>query len=410
MKKYFDRPKWKKLYTLKTDKGFYFTNTYINLELNENILRSIKIDIRPRMILAHGLDTSMAELEDEPIDLNLSKYFLDSIEFLNWEEIYLKIIEFKIAKGFYNLEIKKEMLQEIIRRCDYKIYAFAEQIKLKSFTDLKNIEEIVLMILRKYIRNYYYRKERQAETKKLQPVYLVKDDDNFSYGEYTLKVEIPDDKEKKEKVKERIKKIREVLKDVDRLYKEDIDEIPTIHLDQHLYTPLVISGGKNEDSIGDFIKSEPPKLNEGETKFIRKLKEYLKTNKEKNRGKEIFLLRNLSKKGVGFFKNAGFYPDFIMWVKEKDKQTVVFIDPKGILIEDEEKIKLYEYLKKEIQPEMNKKYPDANLKIDSYILSVTDYSTIKKYKSKEEYEKDHVLFLGDKEDCIEKLFQKISEG
>jgi len=408
IKKYFDWPKWKKLYTLKTDKGFNFANTYINLEINENILRNIKIDIRPRMILAHGLDTSMAELEDEPIDLNLSKYFIDSIEFLNWEEIYLKIIEFKIAKGFYNLEIKKEKLREIIRRCDYKIYAFTEQIKLKSFTDLKNIEEIVLMILKKYIKNHYYHNERQAETKKLQPVYLVKDDDNFSYDEYTLKIEIPDDKGKREKVKERIKKIREVLKDVNKLYKEDIDEIPTIHLDQHLYTPLVIGGGKNEDSIEDFIKSDPPKLNEGETKFIRKLKEYLKANKEKNRDKEIFLLRNLSKKGVGFFKNAGFYPDFIMWVKEKDKQTVVFIDPKGILIEDEEKMKLYEYLKKEIQPGMNKKYPDANLKIDSYVLSVTDYSSIKRNKSKEEYEKDHVLFLEDQADCIEKLFQKIS--
>ncbi|GAH53454.1 unnamed protein product, partial [marine sediment metagenome] len=146
IKKYFDRPKWKKLYTLKTDKGFYFTNTYINLEINEHILGNIKIDIRPRMSLAHGLDTSMAKLEDEPIDLNLSKYFLDSIELLNWEEIYLKIIEFKIAKDFYNLEIKKEKLREIIRKQDYKIYAFVEQIKLKSFTDLKNIEEIVLMI------------------------------------------------------------------------------------------------------------------------------------------------------------------------------------------------------------------------------------------------------------------------
>jgi len=112
---------------------------------------------------------------------------------------------------------------------------------------------------------------------------------------------------------------------------------------------------------------------------------------------------------VGFFKNAGFYPDFIMWVKEKGKQTVIFIDPKGILIEDEEKIKLYECLKNEVQPEIYKKNPNINIKIDSYILSVTDYSAIKRNKSKEEYEKDHVLFLDDKEDCIEKLFQKVSE-
>jgi len=236
-------------------------------------------------------------------------------------------------------------------------------------------------------------------------VYLVKEDENFSYEEYRLKIEIPDEKEEREKIKERITKIKEALKDIDKLYKEDVDEIPAIHLDQHLYAPLLISGGENED----LIKSEPPKLNEGETKFAKKLREYLKENKERYKNREVFLLRNLSKKGVGFFKNAGFYPDFIMWVKEKNKQTVVFIDPKGILIENEEKIKLYEYLKNEIQPEINKNQSDANIKIDSFILSVTDYSSIRRNKLKEEYEKDHVLFLNDKEDCIEKLFQKISE-
>jgi hypothetical protein len=405
IKKFFDRPKWEKLYTLKTNQDFNFANIYITLEINENILRKVKIDIRPRVSLAHGLDTSIAELEDKPIDSDLRKYFLDSIQFLNWEEIYLKIIEFKIAKGFYNLEIKKEMLREIIRRCDYKIYTFPEQIRLKSFTDLQNIEEIVLMIFKKYIKNYYYRKERREESKQLQPVYLIKDDENFSYDEYKLRVELPEDKKEREKRKERIEKIKEVLKDVDRLYREDTEEIPTIHLDQHLYTPLVVSSEKDED----FIKSEPPKLNEGETKFIKKLKEYLKLNKEKDKNREVFLLRNLSKKGVGFFKSAGFYPDFIMWVKEKDKQAIVFIDPKGILIEDEEKIRLYEYLKNDIQPEIYKKNPDINIKIDSYILANTEYSDIKRNKSEEEYEKDHVLFLEDQEDCIKKLFQKLSE-
>ena len=406
IRRYFDRQKWEKLFTLKTDESFNFANNYINLEINENILVNIKVDIRPRMSLAHGLDTSIAELEDEPIDSSFRKGFLDCTEFLNWEEIYLKIIEFKISKGFYNLEIKKGTLKEVIKRGDYRIYAFPEQIKLKSFTDLKNIEEIVLMILKKYVKNYYFLEERQKETKKLQPVYLVKEDENFSYEEYRLKIEIPDEKEEREKIKERITKIKEALRDIDKLYREDINEIPTIHLDQHLYTPLLVSGGENED----FIKSEPPKLNEGETKFVKKLREQLKENKEKYKDREVFLLRNLSKKGVGFFKNAGFYPDFIMWVKEKNKQTVVFIDPKGILIEDEEKIKLYKYLKNEIQPEINKKHSNTNIKVDSYILSVTDYSAIKRNKSKEEYEKDHVLFLNDKEDCIEKLFQKISEG
>jgi len=34
---------------------------------------------------------------------------------------------------------------------------------------------------------------------------------------------------------------------------------------------------------------------------------------------------------------------------------------------------------------------------------------IRRNKLKEEYEKEHVLFLKDQEDCIEKLFQKIPD-
>ena len=44
-----------------------------------------------------------------------------------------------------------------------------------------------------------------------------------------------------------------------------------------------------------------------------------------------FLLRNLTRgKGVGFFDSSGFYPDFILWVKGKDGQRIVFIDPHGM--------------------------------------------------------------------------------
>lgn len=30
--------------------------------------------------------------------------------------------------------------------------------------------------------------------------------------------------------------------------------------------------------------------------------------------KELYLLRNKSKKGIGFFDALGFYPDFIVWL------------------------------------------------------------------------------------------------
>lgn len=46
--------------------------------------------------------------------------------------------------------------------------------------------------------------------------------------------------------------------------------------------------------------------------------------------KELYLLRNKSKKGIGFFDASGFYPDFIVWIIAGSHQYISFVDPKGI--------------------------------------------------------------------------------
>jgi len=59
-------------------------------------------------------------------------------------------------------------------------------------------------------------------------------------------------------------------------------------------------------------KSIPVKLNKGETKFVEHLREFFNRNKNLLGSIDIFLLRNLSRKGIGFFISSGFYPDFII--------------------------------------------------------------------------------------------------
>jgi len=52
------------------------------------------------------------------------------------------------------------------------------------------------------------------------------------------------------------------------------------------------------------------------------------------------LLRNIPKTGVGFFKTAGFYPDFLLWLKRGAAQALAFVDPKGLTHWEEEKVAL----------------------------------------------------------------------
>jgi len=211
---------------------------------------------------------------------------------------------------------------------------------------------------------------------------------------------LPNDKREREKIKKEIEKIKNLLKNFAKLYKQDVAEIPTLHFDKHLYVPLVIFDKRKE-----YIKSEPAKLNEGETEFVKRLRDYIRKNKIV--GKDIFLLRNLSRRGIGFFGESGFYPDFIMWIKEGHKQTLIFIDPKGIRNLgnfNDEKIRLHKEIK-----EIEEKFKNQNLRLESVIISVSKYDEMKKTFDrgniqKQEFEDNHVFFMEDS-DLIEKILK-----
>ena len=46
---------------------------------------------------------------------------------------------------------------------------------------------------------------------------------------------------------------------------------------------------------------------------------------------DLYLLRNHnSDKAISFFTEAGFRPDFVLWLVKGSKQDIAFIDPKGL--------------------------------------------------------------------------------
>ena len=122
----------------------------------------------------------------------------------------------------------------------------------------------------------------------------------------------------------------------------------------------------------------------------------------------VYLLRNESRKGIGFFEANNFYPDFILWMNEGKRQCVSFIDPKGLRnihgFEDP-KIQLYNLLKTEIEPKLN----DPDIVLDSFIISNTPYEEISFWnpcEDKSVFKKNHIVFQMDKE-YIEELFGMI---
>jgi hypothetical protein len=170
----------------------------------------------------------------------------------------------------------------------------------------------------------------------------------------------------------------------------------------HLYDPLLYLAKNNVE-----IVLSPVALNESEANFIKDLRRYLKDNEALFSDKELYIIRNRSKKGIGFFEDSGFYPDFIMWLIVNDKQYITFIDPHGLRQESitSSKISLHKIIKTDIQSRL----AEPTVVLNSFILSPTKYAELPDRSiSKAEWVKNNVLFMEDV-NYIERLFGVIEK-
>ena len=178
-------------------------------------------------------------------------------------------------------------------------------------------------------------------------------------------------------------------------------DMEAISVPLHLYNPLLYLAKGNME-----IGISPVALNEDELKFVKALQKHITTYADLFADKELYLIRNRSKKGVGFFDDTGFYPDFILWMIADGKQYITFIDPHGMGRESisSGKVQLHNRLKADIESKLTV----PSVALTSFILSPTKYSELSdKSATIQEWNSNHVLFMDDS-DYIEKIFTGIT--
>ena len=183
----------------------------------------------------------------------------------------------------------------------------------------------------------------------------------------------------------------------------EVGVIKACRFGMHLFQPLfhVKKGGK--------ITILPVALNKSEFQFVEDLKDWVDKNTSRlnNEGRELFLLRNLSRgKGVGFFEAGNFHPDFILWIIKDEKQYVTFIEPHGLMHEGpaSEKVQFHKRIK-----EIEKRFNRPDIILNSFILSWTPHPHLRWGISPKEMEANHVLFMTDDHDgYIEKIIKCIN--
>ncbi|VFU12184.1 Restriction endonuclease subunit R [anaerobic digester metagenome] len=293
----------------------------------------------------------------------------ESLAFVDWENVYIDLLEYKERKGMRNLAIRPDVLREIISHKEptrlYNLVADEAVVAPMSFAETALLNEAVLTILRKYVEKFYRNQQERWDSENMVYQALSRDDANFQ--DYTIKVARSES--------ELISAIQNLIDEADSIYKQDLRDLPTIHFDRHLYQPLLIERG-------DKIRSEPPGLKDSERRFVEDLRAFCRVEKDKSLvDVEVFLLRNLSRgKGIGFFEKRGFYPDFILWVKRGNTQRIVFVEPHGMLHAEayqyDDKARLHESLP-HLAAAMCKRTRIKDIVLDSFIVSDTPFEDLR---------------------------------
>lgn len=259
------------------------------------------------------------------------------------------------------------------------------------------------MLLKSYLYRFFKYHKAQWEAPYLVYGDLKPTDQNF-IDEYSITLF---NKDKFDEFAQLFAGIKDALEKNRRLNKYQDKHLNFRYFDfySHLYTPLI--------SIEQGIRIEvsPVSLNRDEKLFVDRLKDYCDANPAAFTEKRMYLLRNKSKVGMGFFEAGNFYPDYIMWITGAGKQYITFIDPKGIMMLEKNinnpKIQFYKTIK-ELEARLKPSWAEKLIILNSFIMSGTSAADAKAFwgVKKSELESRNVLFLED-EECVEKMISKI---
>lgn len=339
----------------------------------------------PQIQAMRSSDVTSGDDEGAPNETYFTK---QHIAFLDLDRLYLDLEHFKAERVWHNLNLTRTGITALLADISwYRLLIPASELAFDSFAKTRVWQEIAQALLRKYVERYYTFRKREWELPHLEYRDLTDDDPNFpcvvredgvEYG-YRILIE-----ESQQEIVEKLKALKAAIEQ-GNLKDWEFRGLKAIWFRQHLYEPLLFLNG-------GVVEISPAPLNKGERRFVEDLKTFYDQNRGLFAGRELYLLRNLSKgRGVGFFEAGNFHPDFIVWQLGQDHQRVTFVDPKGIrnVGRQDPKISFYQTIK-----DIEKRLGRSEVVLESFIVSNTPSSVMEKLwdMTKAKIIEKHILF------------------
>lgn len=375
----------KKLKTIKLRDGIDFKRTAPKPTLGpppDKLIKSkVTLDWYPRLqalaSAGRGVANELSQREEGTLGAT-------QLAFFNWDDIYFELQRFKADRAWFNLNLSKEKIAALFDRTDwYTLYIPPAELEFRRFDQVREWQDIATALLKKYADRFYKHEKSAYEQKFLELRELDEDDPNF-IAEYRLLID-----ESAEEIAAKLVELK-ALVESKTIQDWNFRSLHAIGFGQHLYFPLLHCTSKA-------IEISPVDLNEGEAEFVADLRTYYDSAKGFFEGKELYLLRNLSRgRGVGFFEAGNFHPDFILWLLVGKRQYVTFVDPKGLRNLEgrgDPKIAFHKTIK-----ELEVRLGDPDVTLASFIVAGTPYAQVKWWSdgmTKAQFDACNVLFQGD---------------
>lgn len=276
------------------------------------------------------------------------------LSMLDWDRLWFDLERFRRQRHLDNVIIKAGALRSLLEIPDWYRILVPAHWWAPSMANLRHWQSIALELLCGALERCFNHQKRKYLDPRMELVLLTREHENLPGDDasYQLIVEATE-----QYLIDDIRKLKDELAQVGW---RDSGYIQGLRLDAHLYEPLLSS---------EKVKIQPVALNKSEFQFVDDLRQWLQANEANlaERGERIFLLRNLARKGVGFFEAGNFYPDFILWCLKPDgSQRICFIDPHGLEHEGpgSDKVQLAQNIK-DLEARLN----DPEVRLESAILS-----------------------------------------
>lgn len=378
------------------------------------IARQIELDWYPRI---EALAVGKAHVS-EATAKQTQLFKGHQLALIDWDAVFFELEAFKRVRRFENLLIHRDDLPKLFtdgHGAWYRLYAPDTLMQPRAWADVRQWQLIVTTLLKRLMEALFNHQVDAFFEQRLEYRELTTADDNLPKPDDHWKIMVDANESTL------ISDLKQLAADVETLARSIKDSSAATRLHDksrpgglppdallggiHIYSPLLhMPDGAGPTSR---IKISPVALKDSEFDFVRDLHAHLLENQSAFAGKEFFLLRNKARGGgIGFFEAGSFYPDFILWIIDGDRQQIAFIEPHGLIHEGiaSPKVQFCKIIK-----DIEKRLGDDKISLSSFVVSPTQLGSLQRnfgLRSLEEFLEINILFMKNDSAYVGRLLEK----